>query len=249
MTKRRTFLKYSAMLSAGFFVKPNLLFSASNKVAGLQLYSLRDQLPKDVKGTITKVAQAGYKEVETFGYNKQAGYWGLTAKEFAQLLKDNGLSTPSGHYDCNQFFDNGNTENLDTYIEAAHATGQEYIIVPSLNERFIKTGDDFKQVAEKMNKMAELLKKSDLKLGYHNHNFEFVAQDGQLPCIRWPGSEVHVWKHRLWAMPARMPVEWSAALAWQGETLLLPGGILGLFGRAPRLLPARIRSTGSPTRS
>jgi sugar phosphate isomerase/epimerase len=178
MTKRRTFLKYTAMLSAGFFVKPNLLFSAPAKVAGLQLYSLRDQLPKDVKGVMAKIAEAGYKEVETFGYNKQNGYWGLNANEFAQLLKDNGLSTPSGHYDCNQFFDNGNTENLETYIDAAHAIGQEYIIVPSLNERFIKTGDDFKQVAEKMNKMAELLKKRGLKLGYHNHNFEWKPADG-----------------------------------------------------------------------
>jgi len=178
MTSRKTFLTQAALLSAGMLVKPNLLFSAPEKIAGLQLYSLREQLPKDAKGVIARVAQAGYKEVETYGYDKQKGYWGLTAAVFAQLLKDNGLTTPSGHYDCNQFFDNGSTENLQSYVDAAHITGQEYIIVPSLNEKFIKTGDDFKQVAEKMNTMAEFLKKSGLKLGYHNHNFEWKPADG-----------------------------------------------------------------------
>ena len=178
MTSRRIFLANTALLSAGLFVKPGLVFSAPAKVAGLQLYSLRDQLPKDVKGVMAKIAEAGYKEVETFGYEKQKGFWGLTAKEFGQLLKSNGLTTPSGHYDCNSFFDNGSTTNLESYVEAAHATGQEYIIVPSLNEKFIKTGDDFKKVADQMNKMAEVLKKDGLKLGYHNHNFEWKPADG-----------------------------------------------------------------------
>jgi sugar phosphate isomerase/epimerase len=178
MINRRKFLAQTALVSAGLFVKTKFVTAAPEKVAGLQLYSLREQLPKDVKGVMAKVAQAGYKEVETFGYEKQKGYWGLDAKEFAQLLKDNGLTTPSGHYDANQFFGTGSTVDLDAHIEAANITGQEYIIVPSLNEKFIKTGDDFKQVAEKMNKMAELLKKGGLKLGYHNHNFEWKPADG-----------------------------------------------------------------------
>ncbi|WP_338015479.1 tRNA lysidine(34) synthetase TilS [Dyella acidiphila] len=51
-----------------------------------------------------------------------------------------------------------------------------------------------------------------------------VAQDGQLPCIQWPGAEVHVWKHRLWALAPRATAEWPGDLRWQGETLMLPGG-------------------------
>ena len=74
MTSRRIFLANTALLSAGLFVKPGLVFSAPAKVAGLQLYSLRDQLPKDVKGVMAKIAEAGYKEVETFGYEKQKGF-------------------------------------------------------------------------------------------------------------------------------------------------------------------------------
>lgn len=179
MTTRRTFLTQAGLVSAACFVKPSLLkAAASDKVAGLQLYSLRDQLPKDVKGVIAKVAEAGYKQVETFGYNKQNGYWGLTSKDFSQLLKDNGLKSPSGHYAINQYLGNGSTEDLQMNIDVCHALGQEYLIVPSLAEQFIKTGEDFKNVADKMNKVAMLLKKEDLKLGYHNHNFEWKVADG-----------------------------------------------------------------------
>jgi sugar phosphate isomerase/epimerase len=179
MTNRRTFLAQAGLVSAACFIKPNLLSAAAPKrIAGLQLYSLREQLPKDVKGVIPKIAEAGYKQVETFGYNKQTGYWGLSAKDFSQLLKDNGLSSPSGHYDINQYLGTGSTEDLQINIDVCHALGQEYLVVPSLREQFIKTGEDFKNIADKMNKTAEFLKKEGLKLGYHNHNFEWKPADG-----------------------------------------------------------------------
>ncbi|MES2428732.1 MAG: sugar phosphate isomerase/epimerase [Bacteroidota bacterium] len=173
MTNRRTFLTQAGLLSAGAMLAPSLLSAKPVKNVGLQLYSLRDQLPKDVNGVIAKVAAAGYKEVEPFGYNKKGGFWGLDPKAFSSLLKANGLTTPSAHYDMNQFFGSGKTENLESYIEAANATGMSHVIIPSINGEFIKTVDECKAVAEKMNKAAEILQKSGLKLGYHNHNFEW----------------------------------------------------------------------------
>jgi sugar phosphate isomerase/epimerase len=178
MTNRRTFLTQAGLLSAGAMLAPHILSAKPVKNVGLQLYSLRDQLPKDVKGVIAKVAAAGYKEVEPFGYSKQNGFWGLNAKEFNDLLKVNGLTTASGHYDMNQFFGSGKTENLESYIEAANATGQSHIIVPSINGEYIKTVDQFKATADQLNKAAEICKKSGLKLGYHNHNFEWQPVDG-----------------------------------------------------------------------
>ncbi|WP_246230385.1 sugar phosphate isomerase/epimerase family protein [Mucilaginibacter humi] len=89
------------------------------------------------------------------------------------MLKQNGLTTPSAHYDMNQFLGSGKTENFDAYIEAAHATGQSHIIIPSINGEYIKTVDECKAVADKMNQAAEICKKNGLKLGYHNHNFEW----------------------------------------------------------------------------
>jgi len=178
MTTRRTFLTQAGLAAAGVMLAPQLASAKSKNGVGLQLYSLRDQLPKDVKGVIANIAKAGYSEVETFGYSKQGGFWGLSAKEFSSLLKANNLKTPSGHYGLDEFFGTGKMDQFDSYIEAALATGQTYIIIPGLNHNFIKTAADFKNIAEKMNKAAEVCKKHGLKLGYHNHNFEWEKVEG-----------------------------------------------------------------------
>jgi sugar phosphate isomerase/epimerase len=178
MTNRRTFLAQAGLLSAGMMIAPKLVSAKSIKNPGLQLYSLRDQLPKDVNGVIAKVAAAGYKEVEPFGYSKEKGFWGLDAKAFDALLKNNGLKTPSGHYSMGKFLSTGSTEDLDNYIETANITGQSYVIIPSVDPRAFKTVDDFKATADKMNKAGEICKKAGLKLGYHNHNFEWKPIDG-----------------------------------------------------------------------
>jgi sugar phosphate isomerase/epimerase len=178
MIKRRGFIEQAGLLTAGAILSPSLLKASPVKNVGLQLYSLRDQLPADPKGVIAKIAKAGYKEVETFGYSQAKGFWGLDAKAFSSVLKENGLTTPSGHYDMNSFFGTGSTGELESYMEAAHATGQQYVIVPSIDNKYIKTVDDFKATAEKLNKAAEICKKQGLKLGYHNHNFEWKPVDG-----------------------------------------------------------------------
>jgi sugar phosphate isomerase/epimerase len=178
MTTRRTFLAQAGISSRRHDACTQLLSAKSKNGVGLQLYSLRDQLPKDVKGVIANVAKAGYSEVETFGYSAQGGFWGLSAKEFSALLKANGLKTPSGHYGMDEFFGSGKMDNFNSYIDAALATGQTYIVVPSLNHDFIKTAADFKSIADKLNKAAEVCKKHGLKLGYHNHNFEWKEVEG-----------------------------------------------------------------------
>ena len=178
MTTRRTFLTQAGLATAAILAAPSLLKAETSRIAGLQLYSLRDQLPTDAKGWLAKVAKAGYKEVETFGYDKDKGYWGLQSKEFAKVLKDNGLSTPSGHYGIDSFFGKGDTEELKRYIEVAKIIGQSYITIPSLNGEFIKSVDECKAVADKMNKAADICKASGLKLGYHNHNFEWKPLGG-----------------------------------------------------------------------
>jgi tRNA(Ile)-lysidine synthase len=69
-----------------------------------------------------------------------------------------------------------------------------------------------------------------------------TAQDGQLPCIQWPGAELHVWKSRLWAMAPRNPVTWPDGLRWQGEPLRLPdGGLLTLEPAVPLPLALHVR--------
>ena len=173
MNSRRTFIKQAGIAAAGVLVMPSFACSAPAKTVGLQLYSMREQLPKDVRGTIVKIAQAGYKEVETYGYSVKDKFWGLEPKAFKSLLTENGLTAPSGHYGMDKFILDGNADELKTYIDAANAIDSKYIVVPYLGDSLRKTADDWKKVGAKLNEAAALCKKSGLKLGYHNHNFEF----------------------------------------------------------------------------
>lgn len=188
MSSRRSFLQQSGIAAAAAFLSQSAIATALanttsaagiNKI-GIQLYTLRELLAKDVKSVISNLNKIGYTEVETFygyaGPNAAKGFWGLDAKEFKSLLNDNNIVTPSGHYNVNEYLvANGTDDILKSHIETAATVGQKYFAIPGLPENVRKTGsiDDYKAIAEKFNKAAELCKAYKLKLGYHNHNFEF----------------------------------------------------------------------------
>ena len=175
MNSRRTFLKQTGLLAAGIAVAPSFACTLPKKhPIGLQLYSLRDVIKNDIKGIISKVAAIGYKEVETYGYSAKGGFWGLDAKAFDTLLKDNGIKAPSGHYDLEDFMSGKSSDGLKSYIEAANIIGSEYITVPYLGAGIRKTADDYKKLSEKLNEGARICKASGLKFAYHNHDFEFT---------------------------------------------------------------------------
>ncbi|MBF9254334.1 sugar phosphate isomerase/epimerase [Pontibacter sp. 172403-2] len=203
MNKRRTFLQQLGMLSAGFMLAPAMVScNQENKSAaettatgdepaagntataekaaisavGLQLYTLREQLPADVKGVIAKVAKAGYNDVETYGYSKENGFWGLEPKAFKALLDENGLISSSGHYGLEGYLGKSNEDELQTNIAAAVAVGQKYLTIPHLGEAIRSSADAYKTLAERMNMAGEICKKAGLQLAYHNHNFEFLPQ-------------------------------------------------------------------------
>jgi len=165
------------MAAAAALLVPSFACVASDKKSvGLQLYSLRDELPKDVKGTIAKVAKAGFKEVETYGFSIKDQFWGLTPAEFKKLLDDNGLTAPSGHYGLGSYLTDGNTEELKAAIAAAKVLGSEYVTIPWLDESIRKSADDYKKIAVKINEAGKLTKEAGIRLAYHNHNFEFEKQ-------------------------------------------------------------------------
>lgn len=176
MTTRRTFLAQAGLLGAGlaFGLSSKSVLAAGkiNAKAGLQLYSLREELPKDVKGVIAKVAAAGYKQVETYGYSKKNGFWGLSAQEFKALLSKHGLTSPSGHYGLES------AQDQDDAIEAAKILGQEYLTMPYIDEKKRKTAADIKNLVADVNKLADKAKQHGLKMAYHNHDFEFKTVDG-----------------------------------------------------------------------
>lgn len=180
MNSRRTFLKHAGIAAAGALFLPSFACSGATKKRniGLQLYTLRNQITKDVKGVIEKVAAAGYKEVETYGYSKAGGFWGLDPAAFKGLLKDNGLTSPSGHFVIDEFITTGNKELLKPLIEGAAAIDNHYFTVAYMSEPIRKSLEDYKKITGRLNEAAELVKQSGLKLAYHNHDFEFKQYEG-----------------------------------------------------------------------
>lgn len=173
MIKRRDFIITSGLALGAVAIAPSLAFSAKPKNIGLQLYTLRDDFSKNVKGVLEHVAKSGYKEVETYGFSSEGGFFGTSAKDFKKIMNDNGLKAPSGHYDFNSFIKDNNADFLKSSIECANQLGSEYITVPYLDENLRRDLDGFKRIAQKINEAAVLCKQSGLKLAYHNHDFEF----------------------------------------------------------------------------
>src|SRR5260221_14448321 len=107
MTTRRTFLRTTSLLTAAALVSPSLFSNDRKKHIGLQLYTVRDAMEKDPAGTLARVAEIGYNSVEGATYPGSQKFYGMDAKTFAKLLKENGLVMPSSHYRLGEEKTNG----------------------------------------------------------------------------------------------------------------------------------------------
>jgi len=177
MISRRSFIKQAGAYASAALVLPQ----PRRYKLGLQLYTVRAAMRQDVDGTLKRVAGIGYEEVETYGFDPEGiRYYGLDAKAFAQRLKDLNLATPSGHYDLNRYVNTSIdqlTRYMDRCIQGARALGQSYITWPLIDPDS-RTIDKFKVVAERLNIAGEQARNAKLQLAYHNHDFEFVDQNG-----------------------------------------------------------------------
>src|ERR1700749_1827120 len=184
MTTRRSFLKTSALLSAGLLIAPGL-FAYDKKYIGLQLYTVRDAMGKDPAATLAHVAQIGYNSVEA-GY-ADGKFYGLEGSAFSALLKQNGLIMPSCHYRLGEEKTNGVAapgtilNGWDKAVDDAAKIGLQYMVCAWLAPSERGSLDHYKQVAEDLNKGGEICKKAGIQLCYHNHDFEFIQENGKYP--------------------------------------------------------------------
>jgi len=180
MTSRREFLKTSALVSAGLLAAPSL-FAYDKKYIGLQLYTVRDAMVKDTAGTLARVAQIGYNSVEaTYSDGK---YYGKEPKAFAQLLQQNNLIMPSTHYLLGEEAKSQGTilNGWDKAAEDAASVGQKFMICAWLSPNERGKLDHYKKLADDFNRAGEISKKAGLQFCYHNHDFEFIAENGKYP--------------------------------------------------------------------
>jgi sugar phosphate isomerase/epimerase len=147
---------------------------------GIQLYTVREDLPKDTPGTLKQLHDIGFREVETAGFGK------YSVKEFRQLLDDAGLKCPSAHL-------NLNAADLGPVFDDAHTLGAHYATSSSLATGNMPRPprpapgtppaprpamgplglDGFTKLAAQMNDIGAKAKAAGLQYAYHNHNYEF----------------------------------------------------------------------------
>lgn len=173
-SSRRSFLKASGMVAAAACFESDRTLSAPLRMPiGLQLYSVRNQLPKDFDGTLHQLSAAGYKEVEA------AGYFDKTAADFGNALQKAGLKCISTHHQLVQL-----KTQLDQLIEYGQALGLEYMICSwaGVHRDPTRTGDlnldDWRYVADQFNAIGAKVQAAGMTFGYHNHTIEFGKENG-----------------------------------------------------------------------
>ena len=177
-TSRRSFIKSGAILALGTAIFPRsvLVSGKKKRMVGIQLYSVRDEMTKDPVGSLTQLSKMGYVYVEHANYIDRK-FYGYSAPEFRKVLDELGLKMISGHTVMGkQHWDETTKDFSDSWkytVEDAALLGQKWVISPFMDESMRKTYDNFKRYMDIFNKSGELCKKSGMKFGYHNHDFEF----------------------------------------------------------------------------
>ena len=168
---RRRFLETATTVTAATLLTSRLAWAAGEhkiEKVGLQLYTVRDLMKNDFDGTIAKVAQTGYKEVEF------AGYFGHTGEQVRAACDKNGLAAVSTHIQYDELDD-----KFPSVIETSKVIGLKYIVCPWIPEA--QRVPTWKKAAAKFNHCGEQTKKAGIQFAYHNHWFEFLPVDGKLP--------------------------------------------------------------------
>jgi sugar phosphate isomerase/epimerase len=186
---RRNFLKVSATGALGAFALSQYAFKAASSPMspavdpktfgiGLQLYTIRDAMAKDVPGSLKMVSDLGYKYLELASY-ANGKFYGYEPYEFKKIVSDLGMVILSSHTQVEAL---GITlDNAKKMAEDHAKIGVSYCIQPWVVEEARKTLDSYKKMTADWNKVGEIMKQNGIQFGYHNHNFEFDKVEGKIP--------------------------------------------------------------------
>ena len=174
--KRRTFIRTtSAGMVAGMLMPTSILANSlpAKHTIGLQLYSLRNEIKDDLPGSLEKISNIGYKNLEAAGY-QDGKFYGMNPAVFKSLVEDHGMKLTSSHVTFEK-------DEISTVLQAHKEAGVKYMVWPWLSNEQRKSLDSYKIVIEKFNTIGELCNQNGLQFGYHNHAFEFTPIEGVIP--------------------------------------------------------------------
>ena len=192
MRSRRKFIRNSAILSLtplfvnGLYgckqeastVKMAMDKGFTLKQFGIQLWTVRDAMMEDAKGTFKALSEYGYQQIESY-QGKDGIFWGMKPQEYKTFLGDLGMNCISSHCDSNYALKRKKEDEFKQLVEDAASIGIKYLVNPFLGG--IETIDGFKEAAEGFNRCGEIAKASGIQYAYHNHSYSFREMEGQLP--------------------------------------------------------------------
>jgi sugar phosphate isomerase/epimerase len=171
MATRRDFLTTMAVGLGASVLRPSGATAAEareiksrlNGPIGLQLWSLRELLPKDLPGTLAKVRALGFREVEG------AGLWRHTAGELRAALDAAGLRCRSAHMGFERLRD-----DLAGAFAEVKTLGATWVVCPWIPHDKVFTREDAVKAAEAFDKFGKAARDAGLRFGYHCHGYEFI---------------------------------------------------------------------------
>jgi sugar phosphate isomerase/epimerase len=188
--KRREFLRMSAAGALGVVALGPMACKPKAKQAaavvevdkksfgvGLQLYTLRDAIAADLAGSLKKISDMGYKNVELASY-ADGKFYGLAPAEFKKMVNDLGMEIISSHTSVEA---EGISMDSAKKMADDHALiGVKYCVQPWVEEKD-RNIESYKKMIADWNQVGEVMKNVGIQFGYHNHNFEFATIDGIVP--------------------------------------------------------------------
>ncbi len=145
--------------------------SQENMPYSIQLYTLRDAMSADLPGTIRKVAEIGFTQVEPYNFV-------ATAQELGAALKENGLAAPSGHAPLL-------SQDQDQIFAAARELGITTVIDPFIGAEHWQEAADIEATAAKLNDAAKKGADYGIRVGYHNHQWELESTIGDQTALEY----------------------------------------------------------------
>lgn len=168
---RRSFLRAWAGLGAGGALGFSLRESgpALDRV-GLELYTVRGLMARDFEGTLARVAEIGYREVEF------AGYHGRSPKEAGRVAREAGLDPVSAHVPLAEVVD-----GPEALLDGAQAAGHRHVVLAWIDAERRRTLDDWRRLAEIATRFGARCRERGLRFGFHNHAYGFAPSQGRVP--------------------------------------------------------------------
>jgi sugar phosphate isomerase/epimerase len=172
MNTRRSFIKTAGTLAAGLSLSAQCAVAARGKARpfGIQLYTLRNELPGKARELLQQLAKQGYTYIESYE-GPEGIYWNHSPKAFKEYLDNVGLQMISSHCDIRN--------NFEKKAADAAAIGVKYLICPWVGPQ--NSIDAFKKIAAQFNEMGSICKKNGIRFAYHNHDYSFKMVEGQIP--------------------------------------------------------------------